>query len=98
MRRVRGTARPFAQNALALLAFAALFCAVLLPKLLPAEAGRILSNSPGDGAILVWALGWWPHAMAHAHLVPYTHDVFAPGGTNLAWTTSMPTAGILFGP
>src|SRR2546423_4638608 len=90
--------RPALRHAGALLAFGAIFCALLLPKLLPPEPGRILSNSPGDGAILLWSLGWWPHALAHGHLLPYTHDVFAPGGTNLAWTTSIPTAGVVLTP
>src|SRR5207244_5055950 len=58
----------------------------------------VLSNSPADASILLWSLGWWPHAIAHGHLLPYTHEVFAPGGTNLAWTTSMPTAGVVLAP
>src|SRR5437588_10897871 len=90
--------RPALRHTGALLAFGAIFCALLLPKLLPPEPGRILSNSPGDGAILLWSLGWWPHALAHGHLLPYTRDVVAPGGTNLAWTTSVPTAGVLVAP
>jgi len=89
---------PVVRHAAALALFTASFCALLLPKLLPARSGQILSNSPADGAILLWSLGWWPHAVAHGILVPYTHAVFAPDGTNLAWTTSVPTAGFLMAP
>ena len=30
--------------------------------------------------------------------MPYTYDLFAPGGTNLAWTTSLPLPGLLLTP
>lgn len=30
--------------------------------------------------------------------MPYTYDLFAPGGTNLAWTTSLPLLGLLLAP
>jgi len=86
------------RHLLALTTYAGIFCALLLPKLLPVHHGRILSNSPADGAIFLWSLGWWPHAIGQGHLVPYTHVLFAPHGTNLAWTTSMPTAGVLLAP
>ena len=57
-----------------------------------------MASDPADGAILLWSLGWWPHAIGHGHLLPYTHALFAPPGTNLAWTTSMPAPGILLAP
>src|SRR5438105_708164 len=90
--------RPAPKQLGALSIYAGFFCAVLLPKLLPIHAGRIMASDPADGAILLWSLGWWPRAIAHGHLVPYTHALFAPGGTNLSWTTSMPAPGILLAP
>jgi hypothetical protein len=82
----------------ALAVYTAVFCASLLPRLVPVRPGRLLASSPSDGAIFLWALGWWPHALAHGGLPLYTHEVFAPGGTNLAWTTSIPTPGIALAP
>ena len=82
----------------ALVAYAGIFSALLVPRLLPVRPGRILSNSPADGSILLWSLGWWPHALSGGHVLPYTTAVFAPGGTNLAWTTSIPLPGLLLWP
>src|SRR5438094_3974132 len=87
-----------ARHGAALGVYAATFCALYLPRLLAAGPGAMLSNSPADAAIFVWSLGWWPHALAHGTLLPYTHDLFAPGGTNLAWTTSIPVPGLLVAP
>src|SRR5438270_817907 len=63
-----------------------------------AHPGRILGNSPADGSILRWSLAWWPHAIAHGHVVAYTDALFAPRGTNLAWTTSIPAPTLLLAP
>ncbi len=82
----------------AFLTYTGVFCALLLPKLLPTRPGRILSNSPADGAIFLWSLGWWPHAIAHGALLPYSRAVFAPEGINLAWTTSIPVPSVLLAP
>ena len=92
------SASPVIRHVGALLGYAAIFCALLLPKLLPAVPGQILANSPADGSIFLWALAWWPHAAAHGHLMPYSYALFAPGGTNLAWTTSLPVPGLVLAP
>jgi hypothetical protein len=89
---------PFTRHVAALAAYAVIMCVALLPKLLPARPGRILSNSPADGSIFLWSLGWWPHAIAHGELLPYTHVLYAPTGTNLAWTTSLGLPGVLAAP
>jgi hypothetical protein len=82
----------------ALAAYGCVVCGTLLPKLLPGRPGRFLSNSPADGAIFLWSLGWWPHAIAHGAVLPYTHAVFAPTGTNLVWTTSIPVPSLVLAP
>jgi hypothetical protein len=86
-----------ARHALALLAYGCVL-GVLLGFPLLGHGGRFLSNSPADGSIFLWALGWWPHALARGDLIPYTHALFAPDGTNLAWTTSLPVPGLAFAP
>src|SRR5205823_1746401 len=78
--------------------FAVGSCAILLPRLLPIRPGRLLAGLPQDGSVLVWSLGWWAHAVPRGQLLPYSHAVFAPGGTNLAWTTSIPLPGVLLSP
>jgi hypothetical protein len=86
------------RHAAAFALYGSVVCAMLLPKLLPGHPRQILSNSPADGAIFLWSLGWWSHAIGHGDLLPYTHAVFAPGGTNLAWTTSIPLPSLLLVP
>jgi len=67
--------------------------------------GRDLIGSGPDPEIFVWSLAWWPHAIA-AWTNPFvSHAVYAPGGINLAWATSVPGLALplapvtaLFGP
>jgi hypothetical protein len=58
-----------------------------------------------DSLIEMWALAWWPHALAHWVHPIITQAVWAPTGYNLAWTTSIPGPSLalypitrLFGP
>src|ERR1700733_6073124 len=47
-------------------------------------------NVGSDPQGFIWALGWWPHAVAQG-LNPFvTHAVDAPVGLNLAWATAVP--------
>jgi hypothetical protein len=94
----RAARAPALRHVVALIAYGGIACCLLLPKLLPIRPGQLLSNSPADGSIFLWSLGWWPHAVTHGSLLPYTHAVFAPGGTNLAWTTSIPLPSLLLAP
>ena len=48
-----------------------------------------------DPTVYMWLLSWWPHAIAHRLNPMLTWAVWAPGGFNLAWTTSMPLAALL---
>lgn len=51
-----------------------------------------------DPSFLMWALVWWPHAIAH-HLNPFLcRIVWAPGGFNLAWSGSIPLAALIAAP
>jgi hypothetical protein len=86
-----------ARHAIALVAYVCVL-GVLIGFPLIGGHGRFLSNSPADGSIFLWALGWWPQALVHGDLLPYTHVLFAPAGTNLAWTTSLPVPGLFLAP
>lgn len=73
-------------------------------RVLP-HPSRELVGLGRDPQIFVWAIGWWPHAIAHGENPFVTHALFAPDGVNLAWTTSIPGIALplvpvtaLFGP
>ena len=54
--------------------------------------------APGDPSLFMWALGWWPHAIAHG-LNPFvTHYEWSPTGVNLAQGTMIPAAAIAMAP
>lgn len=51
-----------------------------------------------DPAAYMWALSWWPHALAHG-LNPFvTHYQWAPTGVNVAQGAMIPTAAIVMTP
>jgi hypothetical protein len=51
-----------------------------------------------DPSEFMWALSWWPHAIAHG-LNPFvTHYEWSPTGVNLAQGVSMPAAAIAMAP
>lgn len=54
--------------------------------------------APGDPSLFMWALAWWPHAIAHG-LNPFvTHYEWSPTGVNLAQGTMIPAAAIAMAP
>lgn len=60
-------------------------------------AGGHLGRGP-DPSFLIWALEWWPYALAHK-LNPFLcRIVWAPGGFNLAWSGSIPLAALAAAP
>ena len=52
----------------------------------------------GDPAIFIWALRWWPHAIAHGINPFVTRSLWWPTGVDLARSTMIPTAAILLAP
>ncbi len=42
-----------------------------------------------DPTVYIWAIAWWPHAIARGLNPILTTAVWAPRGYNLAWATSM---------
>jgi hypothetical protein len=51
-----------------------------------------------DPAMMMWYIGWWPHAIWHG-LDPFiTHAVWPQTGYNLAWATSMPAVAVAMAP
>src|SRR5690348_16084197 len=59
------------------------------------QAYRGLGSDP---TVYMWAMRWWPYAIAH-HLNPFiTPAIWAPAGYNLACATSMPGPSIIIYP
>ena len=87
--------RTWGQHGLALAAFA--LC-VALTAWHGVALSKTLLGEGGDPAIDIWFLSWWPYALAH-HMTPFfTTLVWAPGGLNLGWTTSIPVIALLAWP
>ena len=54
-------------------------------------------GSPDPG-VYMWALAWWPHAIAHGLDPIHSHVIFAPEGVNLASGQLVPAAGLVLAP
>jgi hypothetical protein len=66
-----------------------------------AVAAHLSSNYVGrtnDPTVYMWLLRWWPYALAHRLNPMLTDLVWAPGGFNLSWTTSLPLPALLAAP
>ena len=67
------------------------------PPLLGHFAHRFIGGR-SDPLIQIWALAWWPHALASGVHPIITQAVWAPTGYNLAWTTSIPGPSLVLYP
>jgi len=52
----------------------------------------------GDPYAFTWYLKWWPYALSHGLNPIFERFVYYPNGFNLAWSTSIPTLGLLMAP
>lgn len=64
---------------------------------LPSPAGGTLGTGP-DVQIFLWGLRWWPYALAHGVDPFVAHVVWAPFGSNILWTTTVPAISLLIAP
>jgi hypothetical protein len=79
----------------------AIYAALSLGFIGRSVAGDLSSRYVGrtnDPTVYMWLLSWWPYAIAHRLNPMITYAVWAPGGFNLAWTTSMPLAALVSAP
>jgi hypothetical protein len=51
-----------------------------------------------DPTVYMWALAWWPHAIANHLNLFITRLLWSPTGYNLVWATSIPGPSIVFYP
>jgi hypothetical protein len=81
----------------ALFIYTAISILVFARSLFPDFAGSYIGRG-SDPAEFMWFLGWWRYAIAHRVSPFVTHAIFAPGGMNLAWSTTIPLAGLMLSP
>src|SRR3984893_335167 len=82
---------------LALLIYSAISVLVFARSLLTDFAGSYIGQG-SDPAEFMWFLAWWPYAIAHRVNPFVTHAIYAPGGKNLAWSTTIPLASLVMAP
>jgi hypothetical protein len=51
-----------------------------------------------DPILEIWAIAWWPYAIAHRINPLITHALWAPVGYNLVWGTDIPAPSLLIYP
>jgi hypothetical protein len=55
----------------------------------------VSSSVSTDWSVFIWAMVWWPHAIAHGLNLFITQALWAPLGFNLAWGTFVPGLSLL---
>ena len=66
-------------------------------RLLP-HPGRSVLGLGHDPEISIWSFAWWPHALESLSNPFLTQALYAPTGTNLAWSPSAPGLALVFSP
>jgi hypothetical protein len=82
----------------AFLAYLALAFLFLGLRVVEHPERRVVGGLYTDPQIFVWSFAWWPHAILHGLNPAYTHEIWAPGGYNLAWATSVPGLALVLAP
>ena len=83
-----------------LIAFS-LFCALsflFLGRALIFDNAHYYVGRGPDPASFIWSVAWWRFAISHRLNPLLTRVIFAPGGANLAWMTTIPLASLLVWP
>jgi hypothetical protein len=104
---VRGAARlaertrspgPVLQGLLALAIYLAVFIIGLASPLIRDPGLPQVGQYTVDPNFYIWSLRWWPYAISHGLNPLYSHQIGAPGGYQLAWTTSVPAVSVVLAP
>jgi hypothetical protein len=61
-------------------------------------ASRYIGVGTDPTDIFMWALGWWPHALAHGQNPFVLTHVFGPYRVNAGWVTTIPLLSLLAAP
>jgi hypothetical protein len=90
--------RPTVQGLLALACYAAIWLSTSGRHLIGHPAMAQLDQMSMDPNFYVWAMRWWPFAIAHGLNPAFTHYVGAPAGYSLAWVTTVGPLALLASP
>jgi hypothetical protein len=74
--------------------------AIMLHPMLAGGLSRFCIGAPesNDPQVFIWGIAWYPYAISHRLDPLFTNLVFAPGGYNLAWSTTIPAPALLMWP
>jgi len=86
--------RPWVRGLAAFLLFAIGAVAVWALPIITQFGTRYVGNGHSDAKFYQWAVGWMHWSVLNRVDPLYTHKVFAPPGTSLAWTAFSPVGGL----
>ncbi len=89
---------PALQGLLALAVYLAVWLAAGALPLVIHPGWAQLGQAGPDPNFYVWALRWWPYAIAHGLNPLYSAQVEAPAGASLVWITTVPPLALLVSP
>ena len=89
---------PALQGLIALAIYLAVYIAWFALPLINNLNVSVVGQNQVDPNFYVWAWRWWPYAVSHWINPLYSAQIGAPGGYNLAWTTTSPPVALLLWP
>jgi hypothetical protein len=92
------TPGPVLQGLIAFAIYLVVFILAFAQALLPHLNSPRVGQDEVDPQFYIWAIRWWPYAITHGLNPLYSTEIGAPGGFNLAWTTTTPTVGLVMWP
>ena len=92
------TPGPVLQGLIAFAIYLVVFILAFAQALLPHLNSPRVGQDEVDPQFYIWAIRWWPYAITHGLNPLCSTEIGAPGGFNLAWTTTTPTVGLVMWP
>jgi hypothetical protein len=89
---------PALQGLLALAIYLGVYIAWFALPLISNLDKPVVGQNQVDPNFYVWAWRWWPYAVSHWINPLFSAQIGAPGGYDLAWTTTSPPVALLFWP
>jgi hypothetical protein len=90
--------RPALQGLLALAIYLAVFIIAYAWPLVRHPGLPWVGQAQIDPNFYIWSWRWWAFAISHGLNPLYSHEIGAPAGYNLAWTTPVPAAAVILAP
>jgi hypothetical protein len=93
-----GAGRIFDSGSLAVGALYVALSVIFFGRRLIFDLGGSYAGHDADPSLFIWSISWWPYALSNRLNPILTHTIYAPGGTNLAWLTTIPLASVMTWP